>query len=155
MYLERDKSLLVLLIPKGVVCSPLMVHLILRVCGLLWPSWLTFGPLPYFMLHLLPFNLIIKPLTFILWFYIMTFGPFIVLALHLKYFMTIFYLSYLPYIRLMFSSFVSSSSEVSFLVHECFSLVFSFIFPHLTIANNESSFGFTGLPIYSTVTVSS
>ena len=54
----------------------------------------------------------------------MTFGPFIVLALHLNYFMTIIYLSYLPYIILSFSSVVSSSSEVALVFHECYSHVF-------------------------------
>ena len=83
----------------------------------------------------------------------MNIGPFIVLPLHLKYFMMIFYLSYLPYIRLSFSLVVTSSSEVSLLVHECPSPAFFFIFPLMTSAYSDSYFNVTGLLGYSTVTM--
>ena len=141
-------------LPYGLIKGPLDQLLLWLLYVLLKDLWTTYGFWTiYFMLDLLPFDLIIKPLTFILWFYIVNIGPLIVLPLHLKYFMMIFYLSYLPYIRLNFSSVVSSSSEVSLLVHECPCLAFFFIFLLMTSAYSDSYFNMTGLPKYSTVTM--
>ena len=118
------------------------------------------GPLNH--LWFLDYLLYVGPFTF--WPYYKTINiyfmvlykehwTFILLPLHLKYFMMIFYLSYLPYIRLSFSSVVTSSSEVSLLVHECPSPAFFFIFPLVTSAYSDSYFNVTGLLRSSTVTM--
>ena len=55
MYLEREKSLLVLLVLKKLFVHLIWFTLILWVCGLflLWPPLLTHGPLSYLVLALL------------------------------------------------------------------------------------------------------